>query len=100
MIDLHIPVKISLHVEAEKKKRNVNSNEPLKKRGSDDVLKFSKAEIYTKNGEYVMFTHTHTHTTHTHARARTHARIHTYIYTYTYIYVGEMLPKRQILHTP
>ena len=39
--------KISLHVEAEKKKRYVNSNEPLKKRGSDGVLKFSKAEIYT-----------------------------------------------------
>ena len=87
MIDLHIPVKISLHVEAEKKKRNVNSNEPLKKRGSDDVLKFSKAEIYTKNGEYVMFTHTHTHTQHTHTRvrARTHAYIHTYIHIHIYM---------------
>ena len=98
--------KISLHVEAEKKKRYVNSNEPLKKRGSDGVLKFSKAEIYTQNGEYVMFTHTHTHT---HARARARARTHTYIHTYIYIYLymtesyrntaGEMLPKRQILPT-
>ena len=97
-----------MHVEAEKKKRYVNSNEPLKKRGSDGVLKFSKAEIYTQNGEYVMFTHTHTHTR---ARARAHARIHTYIYIYIYIYIylymtesyrntaGEMLPKRQILPT-
>ena len=46
MIDLHIPVKNSLHVEAEKKKGYLNSNEPFKKIRSDGVLKFYKAEIY------------------------------------------------------
>ena len=36
--------KISLHVEAEKKKRHINSNKPFKKKRWDGVLKCSQRE--------------------------------------------------------